>query len=198
LLLFDEPLSNLDAKLRRRVRDEIRELQTRLGLTVVYVTHDQGEALAVSDRIIVMANSVIAQEGEPRQLYETPANRFVADFIGEANLVPGEVIAVENGVGRLRLGDIELDAVGSDMALGTVTAAIRPDAVTLSPQLPSGPALHGRILKAVYLGTHIEYTVVSPVGELLLVDRNTAAPHPPGSNIWIGFAVRRVIVVKTV
>ena len=88
VLLFDEPLSNLDAKLRRRVRDEIRALQQDLRLTVVYVTHDQEEALAVSDRIIVMSQARIAQDGTPRDLYEQPASRFVADFIGNANLLP--------------------------------------------------------------------------------------------------------------
>src|SRR5207237_5878483 len=91
VLLFDEPLSNLDAKLRRRVRDEIRELQLRLGLTVVYVTHDQQEALAVSDQIIVMEQAVIAQHGRPRDLYEQPANLVVADFIGDANTVDAEL-----------------------------------------------------------------------------------------------------------
>ncbi|RWK53751.1 MAG: ABC transporter ATP-binding protein, partial [Mesorhizobium sp.] len=95
VLLFDEPLSNLDAKLRRRVREEIREIQQKLGLTVVYVTHDQEEALAVSDRIIVMNNAVIAQDGTPRDLYEQPANAFVADFIGEANMFQCEVVSVE-------------------------------------------------------------------------------------------------------
>ena len=84
VLLFDEPLSNLDAKLRRRVREDIRELQQSLGLTVAYVTHDQQEALAVSDRIIVMSNARIAQVGEPRELYEAPRDRFVAEFIGDA------------------------------------------------------------------------------------------------------------------
>ena len=87
VLLFDEPLSNLDAKLRRRVREDIRELQLKLNLTVAYVTHDQQEALAVSDRIIVMSNAAIAQSGAPRELYEAPASLFVADFIGDANIV---------------------------------------------------------------------------------------------------------------
>ena len=95
MLLFDEPLSNLDAKLRRRVREEIRELQQSLNLTVAYVTHDQEEALAVSDRIIVMSNARIAQEGAPRELYEEPANAFVADFIGDANLIDVTIQAVE-------------------------------------------------------------------------------------------------------
>jgi ABC-type Fe3+/spermidine/putrescine transport system ATPase subunit len=88
VLLFDEPLSNLDAKLRRRVREDIRALQQRLGLTVVYVTHDQEEALAVSDRIIVMKDARIVQDGSPRDLYERPASRFIADFIGSANVLP--------------------------------------------------------------------------------------------------------------
>ena len=88
VLLFDEPLSNLDAKLRRQVREEIRDIQQSLGLTVVYVTHDQEEALAVSDRIVVMRNAQIAQEGSPKDLYEWPNDRFVADFIGEANIIP--------------------------------------------------------------------------------------------------------------
>ena len=88
VLLFDEPLSNLDAKLRRRVREEIHELQQSLALTAVYVTHDQQEALAISDRIVVMSMARIAQDGSPRGLYEHPDSHFVADFIGDANMVP--------------------------------------------------------------------------------------------------------------
>ncbi|MET0346392.1 MAG: ABC transporter ATP-binding protein, partial [Casimicrobiaceae bacterium] len=89
VLLFDEPLSNLDARLRRQMREEIRDLQQRLSLTVVYVTHDQSEAMAVSDRIIVMNKAVIAQEGAPRELYEQPKDPFVAGFMGDANRVRG-------------------------------------------------------------------------------------------------------------
>src|SRR5947208_5487136 len=92
VLLFDEPLSNLDAKLRRRVREEIRELQLKLDLTVAYVTHDQEEALAVSDRIVVMDDGRIAQAGTPVELYEQPVSLFVADFIGDANLVNAELL----------------------------------------------------------------------------------------------------------
>jgi iron(III) transport system ATP-binding protein len=196
VLLFDEPLSNLDAKLRRRVREDIRELQSRLGLTVVYVTHDQGEALAVSDRIIVMANAVIAQEGDPRQLYEEPANLFVADFIGEANLVRAELSAVHDGRGRVRLGEIDLDAACRDAAAGPVTVAIRPDAIVLHPQPPSSPALPARILKASYLGTHFEYAIASPLGELFVIDRAGTAAYPLGSDVWISFTERGVVVVR--
>ena len=108
VLLFDEPLSNLDAKLRRHVREEIRDIQQNLGLTVVYVTHDQQEALAVSDRIIVMNRAVIAQDGAPRDLYDAPADAFVADFIGEANVLPCEVVSVDGGKASVKLGDITL------------------------------------------------------------------------------------------
>jgi iron(III) transport system ATP-binding protein len=97
VLLFDEPLSNLDAKLRRRVRQEIRDLQQLLRLTVIYVTHDQEEALAVSDHIIVMEGGRIAQQGTPEELYEKPASRFLADFIGDANLVEGELTCGPDG-----------------------------------------------------------------------------------------------------
>jgi iron(III) transport system ATP-binding protein len=196
VLLFDEPLSNLDAKLRRRVREDIRELQSRLGLTVVYVTHDQGEALAVSDRIIVMANAVIAQQGEPRQLYEEPANLFVADFIGEANLVPAELSAVHDGRGRIRLGTLDVDAACRDGAPGPVTVAIRPDAILLHPQPPSSPALPARILKTSYLGTHFEYAIESPLGELFVIDRSSTAGYQPGSDVWISLTERGVVVVK--
>jgi iron(III) transport system ATP-binding protein len=109
VLLFDEPLSNLDAKLRRRVREEIRELQLKLNLTVAYVTHDQEEALAVSDKVIVMSNARIAQVGTPRELYEEPASLFVADFVGDSNLLDAEVILSDDAdLARVRLGSAEV------------------------------------------------------------------------------------------
>src|SRR5919107_321853 len=125
VLLFDEPLSNLDAKLRRRVRDDIRELQQNLNLTVVYVTHDQEEALAISDRIIVMSNACIAQAGTPRELYEQPGNVFVADFIGDANLVDAEVVGGHELTAVLRLTGIELKLPSRKPPLGPVKLAIR-------------------------------------------------------------------------
>ena len=100
VLLFDEPLSNLDARLRREMREEIRTLQQRLGLTVAYVTHDQSEALAVSDQIIVMDHGVIAQAGTPQELYEYPTSEFVAGFMGEAMLFPAQA----NASGVVTLG----------------------------------------------------------------------------------------------
>ncbi len=162
----------------------------------VLVTHDQSEALAVSDRVIVMANAVIAQEGAPRQLYEEPANLFVADFIGEANLVRAELSTVDGLQGRIRFGELDLDLPCRHAAPGPVTVAIRPDAILVYGERPPGPALPASILKASYLGTHIEYAVASPLGDLFVIDRATAAVYRPGSNIWIGFAERGVIVVR--
>jgi iron(III) transport system ATP-binding protein len=193
VLLFDEPLSNLDAKLRRRVREEIRELQQSLGLTVAYVTHDQQEALAVSDRIIVMSNARIAQIGEPRELYETPRDRFVADFIGDANLVEAELGPHRGSRAPLRLGGLELELEHRGVAPGAVRVAIRPESILLKKENSSG--LRGTIRKSAYLGTHMEYTVEAPVGQLFVVDRDVSRPIPAGTEVSIALADHGVALV---
>lgn len=154
VLLFDEPLSNVDAKLRRKVRAEIRDLQRRFGLTAVYVTHDQEEALAVSDRIIVMQAGKIAQIGTPQDLYDRPATPFVADFIGDANLIEG---TVQNG--RFHAGDLAIDLAGPD---GAATVSIRPERIGLST---GGTA---KVVSATYLGSRTEYVLETGAGELLV------------------------------
>jgi iron(III) transport system ATP-binding protein len=169
VLLFDEPLSNLDAKLRRRMRDDIRDLQLKLGLTSVYVTHDQEEALAVSDKIIVMNRSVIAQHGTPDDLYTRPKNRFVADFMGISNLIDATVIARETTGFRLRFGEATLE-IGPPYTPteDEVTLAVRPQAIRLVAE--SRPeTLPVMVRKATYLGSHIEYCLDSVVGELFAV-----------------------------
>lgn len=154
VILFDEPLSNVDAKLRRRVRQEIRALQQRFGLTAVYVTHDQEEALAVSDRIVVMEAGRIAQIGTPEDLYDRPASPFIADFIGDANLIRGNVTA-----GRFAGAGLDLPLAGPD---GPATASVRPERIGLTPR---GPA---ELLTATYLGSRMEYLVRSGGAELLV------------------------------
>jgi iron(III) transport system ATP-binding protein len=196
VLLFDEPLSNLDAKLRRRVRDDIRELQLRLNLTVVYVTHDQQEALAVSDQIIVMSQSVIAQSGRPRELYEEPANLFVADFIGDANLVDAELSDGAGDMARVRLASLELELPHRGVPPGPATVAIRPDALLLGRDRPQQPAFPARIAKSAYLGSHMEYTVECALGSLFVVDRATADPYPIGAGVWVGFAKSGITVIR--
>jgi len=154
VILFDEPLSNVDAKLRRRVRQEIRALQRRFGLTAVYVTHDQEEALAVSDRIVVMEAGRIAQIGTPEDLYDRPASPFIADFIGDANLIRGSVTA-----GRFAGAGLDLPLPGPD---GPATVSIRPERIRLTP---GGPA---DLLTATYLGSRMEYLLRSGDAELLV------------------------------
>jgi iron(III) transport system ATP-binding protein len=197
VLLFDEPLSNLDAKLRRRVRDDIRELQQNLNLTVAYVTHDQEEALAISDRIIVMSNARIAQAGTPRELYERPGSVFVADFIGDANLVDAEVVAERGLTAILRVGDFEIELPARAGGPGPVTLAIRPDAIRMHANRPAGePAITARILRSSYLGKHVEYQLASPLGELFAVDRSRRQPLPAGSEVWISFSIADIATVR--
>jgi iron(III) transport system ATP-binding protein len=194
VLLFDEPLSNLDAKLRRRVRQEIRELQQSLQLTVLYVTHDQSEALAVSDRIIVMDGGRIAQQGTPHQLYREPAGRFMADFIGDANLVDGEL--VRNGDGRMRFAaaGVSVPVTAQGMHPGTATLALRPHRLRLASS-PHEAALSGTCKRADYLGSHLEVLVDSPWGELLLfADADIAAPAA-GAPLHVAFAPGDAIVL---
>ena len=195
VLLFDEPLSNLDAKLRRRMREEICELQQSLGLTTVYVTHDQEEALAVSDRIIVMDNAVIAQEGSPRDIYERPDNLFVADFIGDATVVEAEIVAIEGDMARIRIGDVEHSLAHRGFVVGPVNLAIRPESILLSTA--AGEAgLVGTVSKATYLGNHMEYTVDSAIGELFVVDSRISSPIPQGEQVSIELANHGVTFVQ--
>ena len=195
ILLFDEPLSNLDAKLRRRVREELREIQQKLGITSVYVTHDQAEALAISDRVIVMRDAEIAQDGPPRELYERPADRFVADFIGDANLVGCEITEVEGERARVRLGGLLLDLPARGLAVGNALLAVRPQAVRLRALDGEDPGLTGEVTKASYLGSHMEYMVATAVGELFVVDGEVVATHAPGSRVALEFAPQGLSLV---
>jgi iron(III) transport system ATP-binding protein len=193
VLLFDEPLSNLDAKLRRRVREEIREIQTNLGLTVVYVTHDQEEALAVSDRIIVMRDAAIAQEGTPRELYEHPTDLFVADFIGDANVLDVEILRIEGDQAVFNLGGVEMRLASRNLAPGAAKAAVRPEAIHLD-DTAAGDTLAGTVVKASYLGNHMEYVVRSPIGELFVVDYHVERPIARGTDVAIQFSTRITLV----
>jgi iron(III) transport system ATP-binding protein len=194
VLLFDEPLSNLDAKLRRRVREDIRELQQSLNLTVAYVTHDQEEALAVSDKIIVMSNARIAQTGTPRELYEEPADLFVADFIGDANILGGKLVEVNGSRGRVQIDGLFVDLPHRGVGQGAVKLAVRPDAIFLN-EGPAGGGIAGSIKKASYLGTQVEYEVDTPIGELFVVQYGSKDMIPPGTPVSITFAPQRGVAI---
>jgi iron(III) transport system ATP-binding protein len=193
VLLLDEPLSNLDSRLRRRVRTEIRELQQRLQFTAVYVTHDQDEALAVSDKIIVMKDGEIAQQGTPRELYETPASPFIADFIGEANVVACDVIDIRGANATVTVEGLSHLVPSRGVKLGRGKLAVRPNAITVEPS--ESAAFPGRISHAAYLGDHIEYEAETSGGTLYIVDPSVDRPLATGTPVAIGFKNRGIAII---
>jgi iron(III) transport system ATP-binding protein len=166
VLLFDEPLSNLDAKLRDQMRVEIRELQQRLGITSLYVTHDQVEAMSISDRIVVMNAGVVEQVGTPREIYVRPASRFVAGFIGKVNFVPATAL----GAGRLAIAGREVGPlpVVDGRPGDTLTLAVRPEEIALARE---GGDLRGTVRRVIFLGSTAEYLVEVPGLGPWLVDQ---------------------------
>jgi iron(III) transport system ATP-binding protein len=190
VLLFDEPLSNLDARLRRSMREEIRALQQRLKLTVAYVTHDQSEALAVSDQVIVMDAGRIAQAGTPQQLYESPQSVFVAGFMGEA-LLFSATAAVD---GRIALGPLMLPA-RAGIAPGPVQVAVRPEAWQIGFGAAAPGALAGKLVKSSYLGSLQELTIATELGEVFAVSPELAHDWRAGEALSLTLAGRGVSVV---
>ena len=188
VLLFDEPLSNLDARLRRSMRDEIRHLQQSLGLTVAYVTHDQSEALAVSDQIIVMEAGRIAQAGSPQDLYERPATPFVAGFMGEALLLDGQALAD----GRVQIGPLRFEPRHA-VAAGAVRAAVRPEAWSVGPA--AADALAGTLVQAAYLGSQLELTVNTALGTVLVITPDVGADWQVGQTLGLTLSGRGVSVM---
>jgi iron(III) transport system ATP-binding protein len=188
VLLFDEPLSNLDARLRREMREEIRALQQRLQLTVAYVTHDQSEALAVSDHIIVMDQGRIAQRGTPQELYESPASEFVAGFMGEAMLFAGEAQAD----GSVRLGPLRV-APRHPVAPGPVKVAVRPEAWNLAT---AGNGLAARLAKLSYLGSSYEYTFDTELGPVFVVSPDVGRVLGLGEDVGLQLAGHGVAIVQ--
>src|ERR1041384_7971698 len=164
VLLLDEPLSNLDAKLRERMRVELRELQRRLRITTVYVTHDQIEALSMSNVIAVMSGGKIVQEGSPREIYLLPKSKFVANFIGSTNQLSGRLVRLEgNGTGVVATDHGEIAcALSTDLQAGAdVVVVARPESVVLHRQAPAagGNILEGKIGAAMFLGEYLDCTI---------------------------------------
>lgn len=185
VLLLDEPLSNLDAKLRRHVREEIRQLQQRLGLTAVYVTHDQEEALAVSDRIIVMRNAEIAQEGTPQDLYDAPASAFIADFIGDANLLDVEV-STDGAKAEVLLLDKKLSLDVNWSSVGPAKLVLRPHQLSLLAEA-TVYSIPADVAYAAWLGNSVQYTLTTEVGELFAVSPTSLPAFKKGDRVHVGF-----------
>ncbi len=187
VLLLDEPFSNLDAKLRQRARDWLKGLQHTLGLTTIFVTHDQDEALSMSDRILVMNGGQILRDGTPEEVYRQPQGHFVAEFLGQCNFLTGAVSAGPDGGAVLRTAEFSDGIVVSEHQAGpSGTIAIRPEDIQISqPSTPgSGPA--GTVLDASYLGDYYQYRVAVGTVELLVrsqrpLARAAVSVHiPPG------------------
>jgi len=192
VLLLDEPLGALDLKLRKRLQVELKRIQMDVGITFVYVTHDQEEALTMSDRIAVMHGGRIEQVGVPEDLYDRPASPFVADFIGTTNLLSGTVEAVDGAMARLRLGSGEtcLVAANGQRAGAQVQVSLRPEAIeiaastavpgaaTPSPDAAAAPgALAATIEQVAYLGAAVQYQVRTAGGLALSVLAGKGSPR---------------------
>ena len=194
VLLFDEPLSNLDARLRRSMRDEIRHLQQRLGLTVAYVTHDQSEALAVSDQIIVMEAGRIAQAGTPQDLYERPTSAFVAGFMGEAVLFDGQSLSD----GMVQLGPLRL-VPRHFVAPGVVRAAVRPEAWLVGRELAGGEqpqqVLRGLLKQCAYLGSFMELIFETELGPVFVVSPEVGRDWRIGQVLALSLPGRSIAAV---
>ena len=197
VLLFDEPLSNLDAKLRKHMRGEIRNLQKDLGITSVYVTHDQSEALAISDEIVVMENAVISQKGGPQELYTRPANPFVADFIGEANIVEVEVVETGGARVKVRLDSLEVSVPYTRPPEPGERAklVIRPEDVRIEANGKS-EGMKGVVKFAQYQGASNDYTIETRAGELSISDYSSKGSLlERGIEVTLTFSEERLFLI---
>jgi len=200
LLLLDEPLSNLDAKLRERMRFELKRLQRELGITTVYVTHDQSEALSLSHAIGVMKDGELLQIGTPREIYERPKNRFVADFVGTTNFLSGRVVRPDSGAGYFQvqseLGQVkaycgELLAVDDE-----VTLSVRPEDIELREAIPQGENVwEGRVDQKIFLGEVVDFQV--RVGDRILLSRAQPSLRTPvGERIFCQIQPDKCVALK--
>ena len=195
VLLFDEPLSNLDAKLRVQMRTEIRRIQQELGITSVYVTHDQDEAMVLSDQIVVMHRGRVQQIGSALEIYRRPHNRFVADFIGRANFLPAQVLEHSAAGWRIRILDQTLEAAGEAAAATTANSQallmVRPESIRITATRPdnAAPTWQGVIARTSYLGSLAEYDVVVNGQRILAVRHDPAESdlYAPNQPVYVQF-----------
>ena len=211
VLLLDEPLAALDRKLRRDMQIELQNLQRDVGITFILVTHDQEEALSMSDTIAIMRDGRIVQFGTPQQLYDAPVNRYVADFVGESNFLAGKVAAVQSDGATLELpGGLVLkagwSAAGSHLSVGEDgVIAVRPEVIGLWPvgRAPAGLDLHrpGQVRNRIYLGDHTEFSVhVAELGELMVrlpKSDPLAMRLQPGDAAEVGWRADQALALRT-
>jgi len=199
VVLLDEPLSNLDAKLRLEMRDEIRRIHRDTGITMVYVTHDQKEALSMADRVAVMDQGRVIQIGRPEDLYRNPASPFVAKFIGETNLIRGKVIAGEDGTFRVTtaLGDLRSSRPSSLECGCEVVCSVRPEALQILSGEPRSKAsvIPATVSGLTYLGEVAQYDFSAAGGqELRSTELNPGEPPKPGEAVQLAVAWQDVVL----
>ncbi len=192
LLLLDEPLSALDKKLRADLQGELRQLHRQLGTTFVYVTHDQEEALSMSDEIVIFNRGAVVQRGGPRELYDRPASHFVADFLGRTNFIEADIDRVEAADLFYRVGDLTLRQAltGPHAAGGKVLIGLRPEKMCLSSEPPAmGNALPAIVTSTTYLGSDQQVLLDSPVGAITVRVPGWPAVVPtPADKVWVSWA----------
>jgi spermidine/putrescine transport system ATP-binding protein len=197
-LLLDEPLGALDLKLRQAMQIELKRIQREVGITFVYVTHDQSEALTMSDRLVVMNDGIVEQLGTAREIYEQPASRFVAGFIGTSNILSGRVDRIVDGSAVLELGNQQRAVVPVMETAGggaEVEFTVRPEKIELSVERPTAEcAIRGTVADVAYLGTSTSYTVATDVGSEIVVFRQNAvsaeSPAELGDDVWLSWQAR--------
>ena len=191
VLLMDEPLSNLDAKLRVQMRSIIKKLQRRLGITTIYVTHDQEEALAISDRIAVMNQGRVMQVGTPSEIYAKPENPFVAGFIGVSNFLNCDVTKCESGMAKVAIkGERDIDVPVRKNDPGKAQLSARPEQLFFSET-----GMPGKVMFSTFLGDFIEYEVELFDGQTLIINeytKDTAKVHEVGEKVFISFDATRI------
>ena len=195
VLLFDEPLSNLDAKLRRQVREDIREIQQKLGVTTIYVTHDQEEALAISDKVIVMNKAVIAQQGSPKDLYNFPKNKFVANFIGDANDVSAEIINKQSNTYELKLAEMSVKIENNQDLKDKVTLALRPEKIKIKRD-NNNNCIHATIKNASFVGSSYQYILNSKLGKLYVISNDTNDVFEVGEEVFLNLNEKDIRVLN--
>lgn len=197
VLLFDEPLSNIDSKLRRSMREDIRTLQKSSGITSVYVTHDQAEALAVSDEVIVINEGKIEQQGPPKSLYHHPKTAFVANFIGESNVVDA-TLEKDGNRKWVVLGDTRiLLPMGKKVPAreGPIKISLRPEMVHIKSESSSGTAIEGIVSQSAYMGSVIEYTINTTVGNLFTRAPAYHEQYQPNDKVYLHINPEELILI---
>ena len=198
VLLLDEPLGALDLKLRKQMQIELKRLQKKLEITFVYVTHDQEEAMTMSDRIAVMRDGIIEQIDTPSKIYQRPATRFVADFIGESNIIEGVVKEKENDLLTIDTGNGLVSACSNGFSKGDrVCVSVRPEAMDVSSQPAPGFSLQAVVTDSVYMGTITKTLLRTDAGQEIKLSRFEAENAPSeGNRVYLNWNPRKAVVLK--